>query len=80
MISHSLNSLIRPTVFAAKYPDLMSITQLRWILARRAENGLQASGAVVRKGRSLWIDASRFRDWLCSVDPVSAPFGKPRSN
>jgi len=38
--------------------------QLRWWLFQAANNGLAASGAIVRIGRRVYLDADRFWIWV----------------
>lgn len=38
--------------------------QLRWWIFNAERNGLRASGAVVRLGRRVYIDTTRFWSWV----------------
>lgn len=63
---------------SATAPILLSVKQLadcqpgltqaaiRWDLANRKTNGLEASGAVIYRGRRILIDRGRYLDWLTS--------------
>jgi len=44
--------------------------QLRWWIFQRSENGLAATGAVVRVGRRVYIDGDRFEKWIDAQNPV----------
>jgi len=46
------------------YPDLLSVTSLRWQLRHRAENGLATS--CVRIGKKLLISKTRYEQWIAS--------------
>lgn len=60
-----LDDLARPETFARRYPDVVgSTSRLRYLLRHRECNGLTDSGAVVQRGRQLYIVKPRFRDWL----------------
>lgn len=37
---------------------------IRWDLFNRRTNGLEASGAIVRRGRKVLLDLDRYLDWL----------------
>jgi hypothetical protein len=63
----SLDDLARPAAFAKRYPDLVgNESRLRYLLRDREINGLADSGAVVERGRMIFIVKSRFLDWLLS--------------
>ncbi len=62
----NLDDLMRPKAFAYRYPDVISESGLRWIIFNANRNGLLEYGAVIRVGRSVYIDVARFRDWLTS--------------
>ncbi|GAB2654826.1 hypothetical protein GCM10027193_05510 [Arenimonas aestuarii] len=47
--------------------------QCRWWVFQADSNGLAAMGAIVRIGRTVWIDEDRFDAWLDSK--VSGPGG-----
>lgn len=42
----------------------LTVGGIRWDLFHRATNGLEASGAVVRRGRKILIDQERYLEWL----------------
>ena len=46
--------------------------QCRWWVFQASENGLAAMGAIVRIGRSVWIDEDRFDAWLESKTQAGA--------
>ena len=60
----NLDDLMKPRAFAKRYPDLITEGGLRWMIFNAANNGLLEHGAVIRFGRSVYIDAPRFRDCL----------------
>jgi len=43
---------------------------LRWLIFRARDNGLDASGAIVRVGRRLLIDEDLFISWLRSNQKI----------
>lgn len=45
---------------------------IRWQLFNAAQNGLAKSGAVIRVGRKVLIDESRYFDWLDSLNRRAA--------
>jgi len=60
-----LDDVSRPEAFARRYPDVVgSISRLRYLLRHRDGNGLTESGAVIQRGKSLFIVRPRFLDWI----------------
>lgn len=60
-----LDDIARPEAFARRYPDVIgSSSRLRYLLRHRQGNGLVSSGAVIERGRTLYIVRPRFLDWL----------------
>lgn len=37
---------------------------VRWLIFKSEENGLQDAGAIVRLGRRIFIDETKFYSWL----------------
>jgi len=62
-----LDDLLTPAALVGRYPDLCTMSQLRYWIHKERHNGLAGSGAIIRKGRRLWINVPRFRDWLCGL-------------
>jgi hypothetical protein len=62
-----LDDLLTPAALVGRYPDLCSMSQVRYWIHKEHHNGLADSGAIIRKGRRLWINVPRFRDWLCGL-------------
>ena len=44
---------------------------IRWALFNRETNGLKASGAVLRRGRTILIDPDRWVKWLAGEGAAS---------
>jgi hypothetical protein len=53
--------------FAADSP--FSESQCRWWIFKAEDNGLAATGALVRIGRRIYIDADAFDRWLVAQNP-----------
>ena len=57
--------LIKLSVFLRRYPDLASEGSVRWAIFNRADNGLEASGAIAKGQNGRWfVSPSRYREWL----------------
>jgi hypothetical protein len=50
--------------FCKRYPDIANEARLRWWIFNRQANGLQSSGAVVKKSGRWLIVVPRMKDWL----------------
>ncbi len=46
-----------------KHHEWPSVYALRQMLFRREQNGMEASGCIFRKGRSILIDEDKFWAW-----------------
>ena len=51
---------------AQKYPDVITEGGLRWEIFNKEKNGLKDSGALLKRGRKILIDADRYFEWLYS--------------
>ena len=66
-------ALLRVNTFALKHADKgLKVGGLRWQIFNENTNGLADSGAVVRNGRTVWIDEDRYFDWLRSGGKAGA--------
>jgi len=60
-------ALLRVNTFAVKHADKgFKVGGLRWQIFNERTNGLAESGAIIRNGRTVWIDEDRYFDWLRS--------------
>jgi len=50
---------------AAQHPAL-TLGGIRWMLFHREANGLERSGAVIHRGRRIYLDEARFLEWFVS--------------
>lgn len=61
----SLDDVMEVKAFVKRYPDLgKSQKALYWDLWNSAHNGLDKHGAILRKGRRVFIVVPKYRDWL----------------
>ena len=54
---------------ARKYPDVITEGGLRWEIFNSEENGLKKSGAILRRGRKILIDADKYFAWIVQQSP-----------
>jgi hypothetical protein len=62
---------------AERHPAL-KVGGIRWMLFHRHTNGLAQSGAVIERGRRLYLDEARFLEWFTSQKQKSAAFKRRR--
>jgi len=60
----TLDDLYDVEDLAATYPNILSVSTLRWQLRSRDANGLAT--ACLRVGKKLLISKSRYEQWLAS--------------
>ena len=56
-------NLLTVSQFADRYPAFR-VGGLRWLVFNESQNGLKEAGAIIRLGRKVMIDSSRFFKWL----------------
>jgi hypothetical protein len=59
-----IKNLITVAELAIRYPIILSVGGIRGWLSQRNENGLKESGAIIKVSRKLYIDETKFIDWL----------------
>lgn len=50
--------------FCKRYPDIADESRLRWWIFHRKSNGLEASGAVLKKNGRWFIVVPRMKTWI----------------
>jgi hypothetical protein len=80
----TLNEILRFKDFCRLYPSLIvSEAAGRALIFHSATNGLDEAGAILRKGRAIYVVLPRFKEWLLlgasnrTVNPDSAPKALP---
>jgi len=58
--------------FIQKYPDIADESRLRWWIFHRKSNGLEASGAVVKRAGRWYVVVPRMKRWLLSDSAKAA--------
>lgn len=66
-----MNRNLQP-VAALASDSPFSEPQLRWWIFNRANNGLDAAGAIVRIGRRIYIDLDGFDRWITAQNAKAA--------
>lgn len=52
--------------FCERNPDLWTLTEFQWLIARREKNGLAASGAITKRADQWWVVTPLMLGWLMS--------------
>ena len=50
--------------FTKRYPDIANDARLRWWIFHRKCNGLEQSGALIKRSGRWFIVVPRMKDWL----------------
>lgn len=58
--------------FPKEHPHLGSIHSLRWQIFNAELNGLSKSGAIVRRGRRVFVVVPRYMAWLAGQQKQAA--------
>lgn len=58
-----IRKILTVSQFAERCPAFTE-SALRWVIFNRHKNGLAESGAILRNGRRILIDADKFFAWL----------------
>ncbi|MBI4006295.1 MAG: hypothetical protein HY356_06465 [Gammaproteobacteria bacterium] len=49
---------------AKKHPGVIRESGLRWEIFNQHKNGLHSSGAIIKRGRKIYIDTDCYFTWL----------------
>ena len=50
--------------FTKRFPDIADEQRIRWWIFRRKENGLEASGAIVKRDGRWYVVVPRMKTWI----------------
>lgn len=50
--------------FCKRYPDIANDARLRWWIFHRKTNGIEKSGAIVKRGGRWYVVVPRLKNWL----------------
>jgi hypothetical protein len=66
-VTSNLDDVLTVKAFVKRYPDLGKTDKaIYWDIFNSKYNGLDDCGAILRKGRRVWIVVPNYRDWLFS--------------
>jgi len=64
----------------AKHHPALTSGGIRWMLFHREANGLERSGAVIHRGRRIYLDEARFLEWFGSQRKRGGAFTEGHSH
>ena len=62
----ALQDIVSFDAFHKKFPDIANESRLRWWIFHRKANGLEASGAIIKRAGRWFVVVPRLRNWLLS--------------
>ena len=68
MYKPNLDDLMQVPRFVKRYPDLTSENHIRWLIFKRDLNGLNSSGAIIKRAGRWYVNIPRFRAWLLATE------------
>jgi len=67
-----LEDIVSFDVFVKKHSNIANESRLRWWIFHRKSNGLEASGAIIKRAGRWFVVLPRFRNWLLSDQAARA--------
>lgn len=58
--------------FCKDHPNVATENQMRWWIFHRDSNGIESSGAVVKKGGRWYVNIPKLREWILAGDEAAA--------
>jgi hypothetical protein len=58
--------------FTEKFPNIANESRLRWWIYHRKSNGLEASGAVIKRAGRWFVVVPRLKAWLLTGSAQAA--------
>jgi hypothetical protein len=69
--NYSLDEIMSLSRFLERYPDLFTENQIRWLYFHRKINGLEQSGAVIKRNGRLFVVIPRIRTYLVDQEEAA---------
>ena len=61
-----LKDIVSFDAFHTQYPNIANESRLRWWIFHRQSNGLEASGALIKRAGRWFVVVPRLRNWILS--------------
>ncbi len=59
------------THFLKRFGHIATESQIRWWIFNRESNGIEASGAIIKKGGRWYVNIPSLRDWILAGDKAA---------
>lgn len=60
----TLDNVCSPETLVKENPELLTNSQINWLIKTRHKNGLSETGAILKISRKIYINKSMFIDWF----------------
>ena len=61
-----LEDIVSFDAFHKQFPNIANESRLRWWIFHRRSNGLEASGAIIKRSGRWFVIVPRLRNWILS--------------
>ncbi|MCU0973833.1 MAG: hypothetical protein MUF80_07760 [Burkholderiales bacterium] len=61
-----LEDIVSFDAFHKQFPNIANESRLRWWIFHRKSNGLEASGAIIKRAGRWFVVMPRLRNWILS--------------
>lgn len=68
---NSLDDVMALRQFLKRFPDLLTENQVRWLYFHRKINGLEQSGAVIKRNGRLFVVLPKMRTYLLEQEEAA---------
>ena len=66
--------------FIEKNPDFTNEARMRWLIFNRKSNGLEASGAIIKRAGRWFVVVPRLKNWLLRDTAPAAQVERSRKS
>ena len=67
-----LEDIVSFEAFHKQFPNIANESRLRWWIFHRKSNGLEASGAIIKRAGRWFVVVPRLRNWILSAGSQAA--------
>ena len=67
-----LEDIVSFDAFHKQFPNIANESRLRWWIFHRKSNGLEASGAIIKRAGRWFVVVPRLRNWILSAGSQAA--------
>jgi len=67
-----LDDIVSFEAFHTQYPNIANESRLRWWIFHRKSNGLESSGAIIKRAGRWFVVVPRIKTWLLADSAQAA--------